>query len=101
MIKNKKNEKIKNFLPDTLIYIFSMVCILPHKHGAKEWTKHHAKKWFQKKEWLDGLQLQPHKTINKPEFARQYHVNKVYWDKAFTYLKGQDLQALAYWKISY
>jgi YhcH/YjgK/YiaL family protein len=63
--------------------------------AAKEWTMHNAKKWFAKKEWLGGLKLKPHKSINKLEFARQYHVNKGYWDKAFTFLKEHDLQTLA------
>jgi len=62
--------------------------------ASKGWTKHNAKKWFTKKEWLGGLQLQPNKTINKKEFARQYHINKAYWDKAFTFLKEHDLQTL-------
>ncbi len=62
---------------------------------AKGWTKQQTKKWFKKKEWLGGLQLQPHKTINKFEFARQYELNKIYWDKAFTFLKEHDLQTLA------
>ena len=69
--------------------------------APKEWTRHHAKKWFEKKEWLGGLQLQPHKTINKMEFARQYQVNKVYWDKAFAFLKEHDLQTLANGRYPY
>jgi biofilm protein TabA len=63
--------------------------------AAKEWTMHNAKKWFKKKEWLGGLQLHPHKTVNKLEFARQYQVNTAYWDKAFAFLREHDLQALA------
>jgi YhcH/YjgK/YiaL family protein len=29
------------------------------------------------------------------EFARQYHLNKEYWDKAFAFLKNQDLNKIA------
>ena len=29
------------------------------------------------------------------EFARQYHSNKAYWDKAFAYLKNTDLNKIA------
>ncbi len=58
---------------------------------ANTWTKHDAKKWFKKKEWLNGLQLKPHKSINIQDFAKQYHANKVYWDTAFSFLKNQDL----------
>ena len=62
--------------------------------GKDEWTKHKAKKWFNKKEWLGGLKLKPHKTVDVVEFAKQYHTNKVYWDKAFAFLKNSDLNNL-------
>lgn len=61
---------------------------------AKTLTPDQVNQWFQKKEWLNGLTLQPHETINKAELARQYHLNKVYWDKAFAYLKDNDLKTL-------
>jgi len=48
-----------------------------------------------KEEWLNGLQWQPHESINKAEFARQYQLNKAYWDKTFAFLKEHDLQTLA------
>lgn len=55
------------------------------------WTKQKASKWFNSRKWLNGVKLQPHKTIDQQEFARQYHANKSYWDKAFAYLKKTDL----------
>jgi biofilm protein TabA len=98
IFKKKYLKKIKN--EENILFDNCFVLVFTRSHSiaqtaAKEWTKHNAKKWFKKKEWLGGLQLQPHKTINKMEFARQYQVNKVYWDKAFTLLKEHDLQALA------
>ena len=59
------------------------------------WTKRTAKKWFRKKEWLGGLELKPHRSINIIEFAKQYHANMSYWDKAFAYLKNTDLIKIA------
>lgn len=55
------------------------------------WTKQKASKWFNSRKWLNGVKLQPHKTIDQQEFARHYHANKSYWDKAFAYLKQTDL----------
>lgn len=57
--------------------------------------KHKAKKWFKKKEWLNGLQLQPSKFVNYVEFYRQYHTNKKYWDEAFEFMKLHNLQTLS------
>ena len=61
---------------------------------GKEWSKQDAKKWFNKKQWLNGAQLQAHSSVNKNEFARQYHINKMYWDKAFIFLKEHNLDSL-------
>ena len=50
--------------------------------------------WFKKKEYLNGLQLEPHQSVNKAEFERQYKSNKELWDKAFAYLKNTDLTTI-------
>ena len=39
-------------------------------------------------------QLKPHQSIDKVEFAKQYHAHKLWWDKAFAYLKNTDLASL-------
>jgi len=48
--------------------------------------------WYNKKEWLQGLALQPHESINKTEFEKQYQLHKAYWDTAFAFLKNNDLK---------
>jgi YhcH/YjgK/YiaL family protein len=45
-----------------------------------------ATEWFAKKEWKNGLSLEPHETTNKITFAEQYHKNKTAWDEAFEFL---------------
>jgi biofilm protein TabA len=51
-------------------------------------------KWFKQKEYLNGLKAQPHESVDKVEFARQYNANKDLWDAAFAYLKNTNLQTL-------
>src|SRR6185437_15456495 len=58
-------------------------------------SKKENEKWFNKKEWLGGLKLQPHSSVDVQEFARQYHANKKYRDEAFSFLKNNDLSKLA------
>lgn len=58
-------------------------------------SKKENQKWFKKQEWLGGLKLQPHSSVDVQEFARQYHANKKYWDEAFAFLKNHDLTKLA------
>ncbi|MGN6531894.1 MAG: YhcH/YjgK/YiaL family protein [Ginsengibacter sp.] len=57
--------------------------------------RNEAKKWFTKQEWLGGLKLKPHKSIDVAEFARQYQLNKKYWDEAFAFMKNNDLKKMA------
>lgn len=47
-----------------------------------------------KKEWAGGLPLVPYRSVNVKEFARQYKLNKLYWDKAFAFIKKNDLVTL-------
>lgn len=54
---------------------------------GKEWTKAQSARWFNEKKWLNGLKLAPHASIDKQEFARQYHAHKDRWDLAFQYLR--------------
>ena len=83
-----------------LIFLFAFISSLfllgftTGKVASNNPTKHKAKKWFKKKEWLNGLQLKPSKSIDYVELYRQYHANKTYWDEAFNYLKTQNLQTL-------
>lgn len=50
--------------------------------------------WFEKKEWLNGLNIIPDGSINRKEFAISYFKNKDRWDKAFAFLKNTDLPKL-------
>lgn len=58
---------------------------------AANQSEKEANEWYEKQEWLNGLQRAPHQPLNKQEFARQYQANKAAWDKAFAYLKETDL----------
>jgi YhcH/YjgK/YiaL family protein len=87
----------KLLLLSITLFVFSCLTteILAQSASADTWSKHKAKKWFNKKEWLQGLAITPHKAIDKSEFARQYHANKNYWDKAFAFIKDHDMQTMA------
>ena len=54
-------------------------------------SKKEINKWFKERNWLNGLQLSPHKSVNREEFAKQYAAKKQWWDTAFAYLKETDL----------
>ena len=47
--------------------------------------------FYEGKEWMNGVQLTPHRSINQKEFLQQYKKNKIWWNEAFTFLKNNDL----------
>jgi YhcH/YjgK/YiaL family protein len=85
----------KALVISSLLVMLSFIHVNAQSGADTAISKSKAAKWFKKKEWLNGVALTPHKSINKPEFARQYQINKTYWDKAFAFLKENNLQTLA------
>lgn len=81
----------KKFLIGTLLVIF---CSAVFTTNAQSKPDKSVKKWYKKKEWLNGLQLKPYSGMNVTEFARQYKLNKKYWDEAFEFLKTHDLNTI-------
>jgi YhcH/YjgK/YiaL family protein len=59
-----------------------------------KWSNEKIDAWFSKKEWLNGWNVTPDASINKREFAVAYFKNKARWDKAFLFLKENDLKKL-------
>lgn len=58
------------------------------------WNETKLDEWFQHGEWLNGWNIKPDASVNKREFAVSYFKNRDKWDKAFTFLKSNDLKNL-------
>ena len=58
------------------------------------WSSRKVDKWFEKHEWLNGWTVSPDASINRKEFAVSYFKNKERWDRAFAFLKNNDLSKL-------
>lgn len=84
---------MKNIIFCVSLFFFSAT-VSVFAQEKNSWSEKKAKSWFKKKQYLGGLAANPHPEINKVKFAQQYHLNKTYWDKAFTFLKDTDLQIL-------
>lgn len=56
-------------------------------------------KWFKANEWSGGLKLNVYDDVTRAEFYKQYHANKPLWDKAFAYLRDNDLANLPNGKV--
>ncbi len=58
------------------------------------WNSKNLEKWFNEKEWSYGWKIAPDPSVNKREFAVSFFKNKDRWEKAFNFLKNNDLSKL-------
>ena len=77
-----------------LFFIFLSLALLATAQATKPGTKKNAAKWMKSNEWKNGLALKVHPSVNGVAFEDQYHKNKAEWDKAFSFMRDQDLSAL-------
>jgi YhcH/YjgK/YiaL family protein len=79
------------------IVIMTSLSILSGCSGGSDpaaWSSGKIDKWFEKGDWLNGWQVKPDQSINRKAFAVSYFKNKERWDKAFNFLKSNDLSGL-------
>ena len=77
------------------LFISAFMMVAALSASAQTMTKKEADKWFKSKTYLGGLKIVPHESTNTEVFAHQYMVNKDQWDKAFAWLKNNDLDKIA------
>ena len=76
-----------------VISFFGLIAAKSSTDPSK-WSNKKLEKWFAGKEWAAGWTITPDASINKREFAVSYFKNKERWDKAFMFLKNNDLTKL-------
>jgi YhcH/YjgK/YiaL family protein len=91
-MKTSVTHKISLFL---FLLLFVISTAMTPRQTGKDWNEKDAKAWVKSKEWAGGLKLKVSSTVNNVEFAKQYHANKTYWDKAFAFIRDKDLKSLA------
>jgi biofilm protein TabA len=95
-----KNLKVTDMKKSAILFIIIIISGIMFITGCKSskdpsgWSNSETDKWFEKHEWLNGWNIMPDASINKREFARYYFKNKERWDKAFAFLKNNDLTKL-------
>jgi YhcH/YjgK/YiaL family protein len=89
----KKSYGIQISLLAILFVFIANGSVLAQK--KTEWTKKRAEKWVKSREWANGLNIQLSPATDNVEFAKQYHANKAYWDKAFAFMRDHNLADMA------
>lgn len=65
----------------------------------KVFSEAQAREWVESRQWANGWNACPDKTVNNVEFATQYARNKELWDKLFEFIATTDLTKLEPGKV--
>ena len=90
-----KNFRLHKGSVALLLALLTISLIVKSQQKDDDWTLKTAKKWVKGKEWANGLDLEVSSSVDYVEFAKQYHANKAYWDKAFAFMKDKGLETIA------
>ncbi len=86
---------MKNLTPKFILITGFIVFIgCNNSTNPVNWSEKEVNKWFEEREWSNGWQVAPHASVNRKEFAVSYFKNRERWDKAFSFLKNNDLTKL-------
>lgn len=78
------------------ITLLAILCFIGSVFTATaQMSESAAKAWVKKGEWRNGFKLNLYAGLDNVEFAKQYKLNKAYWDKAFAYLANTNLETIA------
>jgi len=67
-------------------------CTQPVSQDPGKWNDEKLSEWYNSGEWKHGWTVIPDESINQRELAIQYFKNPARWEKAFTFLKINDLE---------
>lgn len=86
-------------MKNSILKIMTMAVLLSMagcrgSNSPESWNDDKLNKWFEDGEYLDGWQVKPDRSIDKKAFAVSYFKNRARWDKAFSFLKDNDLTKL-------
>jgi YhcH/YjgK/YiaL family protein len=91
-MKRSITYKLSTFL--FFLFFIISTSVIAQQTSTNAWTEKSAKKWVKSRQWNNGLSLKVNPTVNNIEFAKQYHANQAYWDKAFLFMREKNLKEM-------
>lgn len=85
---------MKTIIRTFYVGCFSWLFFSLFAQEKSDWTLTQARRFVKSRIWAQGISLSPHRSTDRVAFASQYAKNKALWDKAFLFLKEQDLATL-------
>lgn len=62
--------------------------------NIEKWNHDQLSAWFRRGEWKSGWKTAADDSVNKRELAKQFFPNPERWQKAFSFLKSEELSSL-------
>ncbi len=78
-----------------IISTMAISCSRSVSKDPENWNDKELAQWFHAGEWKSGWKISSDKSINQKELAVQFFKNRERWDKAFEFLKTNDLEKLS------
>lgn len=82
-----------------LLFMAIVLCLItscnsPTSDDPENWSEEKLAQWLHSGEWKLGWKVTPDESVNTKELARQIFKNKKRWEKAFLFLKTNNLENL-------
>jgi hypothetical protein len=90
-LSNEINNRVFKIAFNAFRYINAFLICGPKAFSQQDKS---TAKWFEAKEWLNGLSLVPSASIDQQELKKQYEAKSEWWKSAFNYLKETNLADL-------
>jgi YhcH/YjgK/YiaL family protein len=70
-------------------------CAHPTSKNPENWSERELETWIQTGDWKLGWDISPDQSINNKELAIKYFENRERWEKAFNFLKTNNLEKIS------
>jgi YhcH/YjgK/YiaL family protein len=84
-----------NTIYSLILFAMAFSCTHPASRNPENWNERELEKWVHAGEWKYGWEIFPDQTINKKELAIRFFENRERWEKAFNYLKTNNLEKIS------
>lgn len=69
-------------------------CSQNRSSSPENWSEEELTQWFKNSEWKSGWEIIADVSVNKKEMAKHFFQNPERWQKAFSFLKSEELTSL-------
>jgi hypothetical protein len=77
-----------------MLLIIAISCNQPVSNDPEKWSNKDVDTWFNKGEWKSGWEVIPDESIDQRELIIQFFKNPERLEKAFNFLKDENLEEL-------